>query len=311
MPSRSRGVTASWLFTLTLTYVVALGAVWWIFVRTRHGQLLDSVALAGNVVGQTHVHTLVTRVLDVVSVASLAAATLLIGFIALARRRVLLALVATLVVAGANLTTQVLKHVVIQRPVLGVQGETAAGLNSLPSGHTTVAASVAVAFVLVLPPALRGTAAVLGAGYSALTAVATLSAGWHRPSDAVAALLIVGGWAAAGGFCLVLAESRHARATTREAHPYAVSLLAVAGVVLAVGGVLAVVVADPGLYASIDGLTRKRLFVAYAGSAAGICGTASLVMALTLATVHRVVPRLDRGPTPPRPTSPAWTSTGA
>ena len=93
----------------------------------------------------------------------------------------------------------------LDRPYLGVDPQRIEAGNSLPSGHTTVAASVAVALVFVLPPRARGFAAVVGAGYTALVGVATMSAGWHRPSDSVAALLVVGGWAAAAGLALMIA----------------------------------------------------------------------------------------------------------
>src|SRR5207245_1071112 len=98
---------------------------------------------------------------------------------------------AVLLIVGANLTTQLLKSVLV-RPVLGIDPERAAAGNSLPSGHTTIAASVAVAVLLVVPAAVRGVSAVVGAVLTAAAGVATLSAGWHRSSDAVAALLVVG-----------------------------------------------------------------------------------------------------------------------
>ena len=46
-------------------------------------------------------------------------------------------------------------------------------------------------------------------------------------------------------------------------------------------------------------LSWRRLFVAYAGSAVGIAGAASVTMSLVLATVHRVVPEraVPTGPT--------------
>jgi hypothetical protein len=46
-------------------------------------------------------------------------------------------------------------------------------------------------------------------------------------------------------------------------------------------------------------LSRQRLFGAYAGSAAGIAGTASLLMGLMLATVHRAVPTKSVAAEPP------------
>jgi hypothetical protein len=233
------------------------------------------------------VQVLVGVTLDAVSVMSVIAATCVVGFIALARRRVFLAVVAVLFVAGANLTTQVLKHVVIHRPDFGLPSGDR--FNSLPSGHTTVAASVAVAVVLVLPPRTRGVAAVLGTGYTALTGIATLAAGWHRPSDVVAAILVVGAWAAGAGLVLVLAQRRTAFSDPADAHPYAAGLLVLAGVALLVIAMLALALTDVGR--SDPGvLGRRRLFAAYAGGSAGIAGTACVVMALMLATVHRVVP---------------------
>jgi len=112
--------------------------------------------------------------------------------VALVRRRWALALQVAVLVVGANLTTQVLKEV-LPRPYEYVGGYPSD--NTLPSGHTTVAASVAAALVFVVPPRGRPWAALLGGAYTAATGVATLVGQWHRPSDAVAAVLVVLAWA--------------------------------------------------------------------------------------------------------------------
>jgi hypothetical protein len=296
MASRTRGWTAAWLVASLAGHIGALVAVWWVFVRTARGQFADTVALAGNTIGRARVEHLVTQVLDVISVLSLLVATALIGFIALARRRVVLAGVAVLLVVGSNVTTQFLKYVAIHRPDLGVENANIS-VNSMPSGHTTVAASVAVALVLVVPPRLRGLAAVLGAGYAALTGVATLSAGWHRPSDAVAALIVVGGWAAGAGLLLVL--TRRDDPSPRDAHPYTVVLLAGTGLALLAVAAMALWVSDQSFGTGVLELSRRRLVAAYAGGAVGIAGTAALMMALVLSTVHEVVP--SRGARARRP----------
>lgn len=100
---------------------------------------------------------------------------------------------------GANVTTRVLKFWLLDRPDLGHGPE----FNTLPSGHTTAAASVAAAVLLVVSPRIRPWAAVLGAGYAGATGVSTLIGQWHRPSDVVAGLLVVLLWGALG--CAVLA----------------------------------------------------------------------------------------------------------
>ena len=100
--------------------VAGLVAVWWFFVRSAHGHLLDTVALAGNRIGQTRVEKPVDTVLNTVSVLSLVIATAVIGFIALIRRRIAVAFGGVmLLVVGANLTTQLLKEV-IDRPQPGI-----------------------------------------------------------------------------------------------------------------------------------------------------------------------------------------------
>jgi hypothetical protein len=150
---------------------------------------------------------------------------------------------------------------------------------------------VAAALLLVLPPRLRGLGGLLGAGYAALTGVATLSAGWHRPSDAVAALLVVGGWAAFAGILLVLLAGPVPVVAPRDAHPASVSVLVLAGVTLLAVAAVAMRLTDQVVLIPPTQLSTRRLFVAYAGSAAGIAGTAGLMVALLMATVHRVVPR--------------------
>lgn len=289
---RGPGWLVPWLLAVATAQVVAVEVVRRVFVDTIRGQLLDTAALDGNSIGQSHIEGLVDTVLSAMTVVSLAAATIAIGFIALIRGRVLLAAATTLLIAGANLTTQVVKELV-ERPDYGVDVARAAAGNSLPSGHTTVAASVAVALVLVLPSRLRGVAAVVGAGYAALAGVATLSAGWHRPSDAVAALLIVGAWAALAGLFLVIARGRDGAELARP-HGFAVAVLVAAGLVLLAGAALAMLLTDRSLASQGELLGRGRLLTAYAGGAVGIAGIAGLVMALVLATVHLTVP--DRVP---------------
>lgn len=283
-------MTVAWLVLLTAVQVAAFLLIWRFAVRTEHGQLLDTIALTGNQIGQDHIDELVGTVLNAMSVVSLVAATAVIGFIALIRGRVALAVVATLLVVGANVTTQVLKYL-IHRPDFGVDPERAGAGNSLPSGHTTIAAAVAVALVLVLPPKVRAWGALVAVAYTALAGVATLSAGWHRPSDAVASLLIVGAWAAVAGILLLLFQREDAQVESQDAHWRAVTLFGLAGLVLLAVAGYALYSTDEVLSIPVEELNRPRLFDAYLGGASAIAGTASVMMALLLVSVYRVVPR--------------------
>ncbi|WDZ84063.1 phosphatase PAP2 family protein [Micromonospora cathayae] len=287
----ARGWTAVWLVLLAVMYTLALLAVWRLALHTETGQWLDTVALTGNRIGQDRIDGPVNQVLNAVSVVSLLAAIAVIGFIALLRRRIALAVTATALIVGANVTTQLLKYG-LGRPDYGIDPERAAVGNSLPSGHACVAASVAVALVLVLPRKVRVLGAFLGAGYAALNGVATLSAGWHRPSDAVAAFLVVGAWAAAGGLLLLLTQREQAQVEPADAHRTAALVLGLTGLAALVVSMTAMAWLDGQPKLAVSELGRRPLFVGYAGSAAGIVGTIGVVMALLLALVHRLVPRV-------------------
>ncbi|MFF4875499.1 MULTISPECIES: phosphatase PAP2 family protein [unclassified Micromonospora] len=291
MRATARGWTAVWLVALALVQTVVFVAVWRVAVHTEIGQWIDTVALTGNRIGQDRIDGPVDKLLNAMSVVSLLAATAMIGFIALIRGRIALAITATLLIAGANVSTQLLKYG-LSRPDYGLDPERAAVGNSLPSGHTTVAASVAVALVLVLPPKVRAVGAFLAAGYAAVAGVATLSAGWHRPSDAVAAYLVVGVWAALAGLLLLITQREQAEVAHGDAHRLAALLLGAAGAIalIACGLALSWLVDLRGT--GPDELARRPLFAGYAGSAAGIAGTMAVVMALVLTVVHRLVPRV-------------------
>ena len=186
--------------------VLALWCVWatWrTFVATERGQHADQLALEGAARGQGVLWELAEPVLGVVSNSfiglSLAAAVVL----ALIRGRWWLAAQVVILVAGSNLTTQVLKHAVLDRPAL--LDVARADINTLPSGHTTVAASVAAGLLIAVPRRWRPIVAVAGAAYTGATGVSTLIGQWHRPSDVVAAILVVLAWSA--GVCVLSTRS--------------------------------------------------------------------------------------------------------
>jgi membrane-associated phospholipid phosphatase len=114
------------------------------------------------------------------------------------RRREVVA--AAAVVAGANVTTQVLKGVLEHvRNKAFEHGWELPWPNSFPSGHTTAAASIAVALLLVVPASYRLLAAAVGAALAGAVGLAVVILGWHYPSDVLGALLVVAAW----GFCAV------------------------------------------------------------------------------------------------------------
>lgn len=182
------------LALLSLGAAAGAAATYLITVGTRAGQLIGELILGGRPPALEQVTT-AESVLGTLSRSSLAAGTVLIVAIALLQRRPRLAGAALIVVIGANVTTQLLKQVVLDRTDL-LGGLFYPLPNSFPSGHATAVASIAVGLLLVIPPLLRAPVVVLSAVVVAVVGVSTLVTGWHRMADAVGGTFVATSWGA-------------------------------------------------------------------------------------------------------------------
>lgn len=302
----TRRSALTWLLLAAATCAALLVVLYLGFVHTTRGQWVDDAALRGTRIGRRHILSPARNILDLVSVTSLGLATIALGVVAFLRRRPVLALLAMTLVAGSNITTEVLKHVIFTRPSLDPSDPLP--YITFPSGHTTVALSVGVALALVSPPASRGVVAVIGAVYGAATGVATMTAGWHRPSDAVAGCLVVATWTALIGAAAVLVPALLGRELPEPdgddtAYTVAVTLFSITAMILLAAGTLALIVTafsvpQPG--------SRPRLFLAYAGGASTVAAAALAAMTGMVIVAKRCrTDELDRGsPAADRPEQP-------
>jgi membrane-associated phospholipid phosphatase len=129
--------------------------------------------------------------------------------IALRRGRPIDAVTAVTVVAGANLTSQILKVALAHPRFQAVLGHNQPAAAAFPSGHATAATSIAIAFAIVVPRDLRGLVAFVGAGFVAAVGCSVMVLAWHFPSDVLGGILVASGW----GFA-VLAARRAATASS-------------------------------------------------------------------------------------------------
>ncbi|WP_156837171.1 phosphatase PAP2 family protein [Nesterenkonia alba] len=164
---------------------------------------------------------------------------------------------AAAVIAGSNITTQLIKLIWTERPELIDEPHGWTG-NSLPSGHTTMAASAAVAIFLIAPPRHRPAAGVLAAAWAGGWGAYIYIEAWHRPSDMVAAFLVVAAWALAGGWVILRISPPH-RTTEPEVdadhHIGPSALCWVLGIlaILAAGMCFSVAGGWAGLHEAADG----------------------------------------------------------
>nr|WP_254071319.1 MULTISPECIES: phosphatase PAP2 family protein [unclassified Rathayibacter] len=114
---------------------------------------------------------------------------LLVAAIALIRRRPALALASVgSIVVTAGLT-QLLKNVVLERPLL-VETDSWYTGGSFPSGHTAAAVSVVFALAMVVPGRGRTVVLAIGGAVVVLVGNLTMAASWHRASDVLGADLV-------------------------------------------------------------------------------------------------------------------------
>ena len=189
---------------LGVVFAAAFVVIYVFTVRTLPGRAISDASLRGALLTNGLLSRVVSPVLNVVSVASLLGAMAVVALVALARSARLLGMVAVGVVVAANVSALVLKRVLLSRPEFGLKEVAPSTLNSLPSGHSTAALSAVVALLLVVPARLRWPTAAVGGAYASFTGVATMSAGWHRAGDSLAAYVLVGFWAATAGVVLLL-----------------------------------------------------------------------------------------------------------
>lgn len=271
------------LLALVILCVLLTVASYAIFVRTGLGQRIDEAALEGRAGLSTESAENADDLLRTVGIASVTVLGGGIVLVAVMRARFLLAAAAAGVIAAAFLTTQLLKRILPRPDLLGGEPEIDIG-NTLPSGHTTLAAALAVAALLVAPRRFRGAVAVVGVLYAAAVGVATLTAGWHRPSDAIAAVSVVVGWGALAAWVLVVrtASGRHSETVT----PFASRLLVTSGgalCALTFTGLASLLVARRlGQVDTVD------LGQAYLSGAVSIAAAALLLVGLLLVALRPV-----------------------
>jgi len=228
--------------TMMLVCAGGTGVIAHVALSTRRGQAVDTMSMESAMTWHGALGPLESVIEGIVSVPAVVVVSVLVVVVALLRRRPTLAGRAIVMVAGANATTQVMQAV-LDRPDLGVATVVP---NSLPSGHATVAASVALALVMIAPAWFREPAAWIGWVWASLTGVTVMVSAWHRPSDVVTALLVCGAWALA--LAPLESRERHARGAQRVMGVVAAVCVAlgVVGTVASTAGLDLQAVAAPG-----------------------------------------------------------------
>jgi hypothetical protein len=158
-------------------------ALYAVMVRLSTGQVLDDIAMEGRKATRLASRRLATSVVQhLTPIALVLGGGGLVVLAARWRGRLAAAAVA-LCLGGSGALARLLKAE-LPRETL-VSGSWVGPANTYPSGHSAVAAALALMAVAVCPTAWRARIAALAAGALALHTLAIMGSGWHRPSDAV------------------------------------------------------------------------------------------------------------------------------
>ena len=205
--------------------------------------------------------------------------------VAVARRRLWVALAVVAILLGANVTTQLLKPLLAHpRPDAIFAGLTAPSAESWPSGHATAAMSLALACVLAASRRWRPFVAALGAAFAVAVSYSFLTLAWHYPSDVFGGFLVAGIWTLLAVAAVFTANARRPqvaaselvqRLSIREAlGPPSAALLA------AVTLAAVVVIARPAAVASYARAHEAFVLGASAIGALGLALATGLMLAL-------------------------------
>jgi membrane-associated phospholipid phosphatase len=197
------------------------------------------------------------------------------------RPRVVLAVGA--IILGANVTTEVLKHVLAApRP-----GPLPGGLPPLPpaswpSGHATAVMSLVLASVLAVPARLRPLATALGIVFSIAVAYSILAAGLHYPSDVVGGFLVAAAWTLVIVAALLAAERRRPVDRTSGAPVSLRAALGAPGAVVAASLLVGSILALSRPHDVVDYARAHEAFVVGAAAVAGLSLALSTVVLLSV-----------------------------
>ena len=187
---RVSSIMLSVVFGLLL--LAAAVGVWWLGVRTMEGQSYEDMvwskfdaALPGWLEPVVHVFTISTVVIATSAIMSIIALAVLI----VRKRWLLIAQLA--VFGGICFAAAELLKPLLPRPYL-INLESNPN-NSAPSGHVILAAAAGMILLCAVPRVCRALVAVIGWLYAVLVGLSVIAGQWHRPTDVIMALLIVGG----------------------------------------------------------------------------------------------------------------------
>ncbi|MFZ8910301.1 MAG: phosphatase PAP2 family protein [Candidatus Nanopelagicales bacterium] len=188
------------LLALTAAGVIGVVGLYVIFVRVPIGQRWDDRALLGGQLASLEARQAVTSALHGIRISTIILmVVVLLLAVGLVRKQRAVALVTVVAFGGAIASAEILKRVLPRRdlaPELNAYVDNG-NIDTYPSGHSAIAMAFALGVLIVTAPRYRTPVAGIGMLWVAAVTMATLAAGWHRPSDILGGVAVALAWMAA------------------------------------------------------------------------------------------------------------------
>jgi membrane-associated phospholipid phosphatase len=178
---------------LTGVGVVSLFVSYVVMVGTQGGRALDGAWTDRAMPSSSSGFGRSTAVMDIMAPPHVVLACLTLLLVAVVCRQWRRATATAVGMLGLLVSARVLKAL-LPRP----DSDALVLPNSFPSGHVAGAAAIGIALLLLSSGRWRWPALVVGAAIVTLTAASAVSLQWHRPSDALGAVLLAMIWYGVG-----------------------------------------------------------------------------------------------------------------
>ena len=160
---------------------------------TPWGRTLDSLSLHGRMSTGWSARTADLIVLELISVATLGLALVALILVGGARGRWQLGLRSVAAVLGAIASAEVLKRALPSYNEWAGEWSRSGG-GGFPSGHAIVVTSIALAVLSISSDSWRRRLVGPLVAGTAIATTATVTVGWHRPSDVLGSLFLATAW---------------------------------------------------------------------------------------------------------------------
>ncbi len=177
-----------------LLLLACAAGVWWLGVRTLEGQSYEDVVwtrFASSLPAWLEPVVSIFAVSD--AAAPISYAVMAVALVVLIVRKRWIAIAQSTVFGIVSFVVAESLKATLPRPYL-INLESNPN-NSAPSGHVALAAIAGVILLYAVPRMLRALVAALGWLYATLVGLSMLAGQWHRTTDVIMALLVVGGFA--------------------------------------------------------------------------------------------------------------------